>query len=486
MDVIFDKLLIIALLLVIIQLKEARAMISLFDLFSIGVGPSSSHTVGPMRAGYYFSEQLNNFQLLSKTNMLRVEIFGSLAYTGVGHGTDKALLMGLENDLPESIDPYTIETRYQRVKEAKQLNLGGQYPIHYDYDKHFIFNYEDLLPRHTNGIQLTALDDKQQIVLQKDYYSIGGGFVITDDSELSDEHTGGNEVPYPFDNAEQLINHCHQADKSIAEIMYANELAQRSEQAINQNLDQIINVMFNSIDRGCQTEGYLPGSIQVKRRAKQLADELSARGEERSYEYVDSLDWLNAYAIAVNEENAAGGRIVTAPTNGAAGVIPAVMKYYQSFYPSITQQQLRSFLLTSAALAVLYKKGASISAAEVGCQGEVGVACSMAAAALTEALGGSVLQVASAAEIGMEHNLGLTCDPINGLVQIPCIERNAIGAVKAVNVARLALLESGENKKVSLDKVIDTMRRTGQDMSTRYKETSQGGLAQIQVNVIEC
>lgn len=461
-------------------------MISLFDLFSIGVGPSSSHTVGPMRAGRYFVDELKELEYIEQVHAIKVEIFGSLAYTGVGHGTDKALLMGLENDLPESIDPETIESRYDRIKNEHKLNLGGQQTIKFNYDTDFIFNYEDLLPRHTNGIQISIYDNQQQLLLQKDYYSIGGGFVITQESELSDEHTGGDNVPYPFDTAQQLLDHCQQADKTIAEIMYANELTQRDPEEINHHIDQIIQVMFNSIDRGCQTDGYLPGSIQVKRRAKQLADELASRGEERSYEYVDSLDWLNAYAIAVNEENAAGGRIVTAPTNGAAGVIPAVMKYYQSFYPNVTQQQLRSFLLTSAALAVLYKKGASISAAEVGCQGEVGVACSMAAAALTEAMGGSVLQVASAAEIGMEHNLGLTCDPINGLVQIPCIERNAIGAVKAVNVARLAMLESGENKKVSLDKVIDTMRRTGHDMSSRYKETSQGGLAQIQVNVIEC
>ena len=461
-------------------------MISIFDLFSIGIGPSSSHTVGPMRAGYYFVDELRQLGLLERAQFLRVEIFGSLAYTGVGHGTDKALLMGLENELPESVDPYTVDSRYERIKQDHKLNLGNFKYITYDYDNAFIFNYDDLLPRHTNGIQLTAYDDQQATLFQKDYYSIGGGFVITDESELNDEHTGGDNVPYPFETAEHLLEHCHRTNQNIADIMYANELKQRSPESINHHLDAIIQVMFDSIDRGCQTDGYLPGGIQVKRRAKQLADELAKRGDERSYEYVDSLDWLNAYAIAVNEENAAGGRIVTAPTNGAAGVIPAVMKYYQSFYPNVTQPQLRSFLLTAAALAVLYKKGASISAAEVGCQGEVGVACSMAAAALAEALGGSVLQVASAAEIGMEHNLGLTCDPINGLVQIPCIERNAVGAVKAVNVARLALLEDGENKKVSLDKVIDTMRRTGHDMSSRYKETSQGGLAQIQVNVIEC
>lgn len=461
-------------------------MISLFDLFSIGIGPSSSHTVGPMRAGRYFVDELQQLQLTDSVQRMRVEIFGSLAYTGVGHGTDKALLMGLEGELPESIDPYSVEPRFERIQTQNSLQLAGTHTIDYDYQTEFIFNYDDLLPRHTNGLQITVYNQQGETLLQKNYYSIGGGFVITDDSELSDTHTGGREVPYPFDTAQQLLDHCQQHNKTIAQIMYANELSQRDSQAINDELNNIIKVMLNSIDRGCAADGYLPGNIQVKRRAKQLADKLQSRGDQHSYESVDSLDWLNAYAIAVNEENAAGGRIVTAPTNGAAGVIPAVMKYYQDFYPDVGQQQLQSFLLTAAAIAVLYKKGASISAAEVGCQGEVGVACSMAAGALTEQLGGSLLQTASAAEIGMEHNLGLTCDPINGLVQIPCIERNAIGAVKAVNVTRLALLESGENKKVSLDKVIDTMRRTGHDMSSRYKETSQGGLAQIQVNVIEC
>lgn len=462
-------------------------MISIFDLFSIGVGPSSSHTVGPMRAACAFAKNLSSQNLLTNTQKVTVELFGSLAHTGKGHATDKAILLGLEGNLPENVDPTFIIPRFEAILSEKSLNLNNQQKIHFDFANEFIFNLKDLLPRHTNGMRFTAYDQNNLVLLQEDYYSIGGGFIITGAENLDSTHTGGENVPYPFDTAEQLLQLCKKHNKTIAEIMFANEISVRTPEEVRARILKIISIMLACIEHGCKTEGVLPGGLEVQRRAPILTKKLLERGKmPTSHEQTDSIDWLNVFAIAVNEENAAGGRVVTAPTNGAAGIIPAVLNYYKTFYKDASEEKLIEYMLTAAAIAVLYKKGASISAAEVGCQGEVGVASSMAAAALAAVLGGTMIQVASAAEIAMEHNLGLTCDPIAGLVQIPCIERNAIGAVKAVNVARLALMESGEHKKVSLDKVIETMKRTGHDMSHMYKETSLGGLAKIKVNVIEC
>lgn len=462
-------------------------MISTFDLFSIGIGPSSSHTVGPMRAAFRFAQNLQQQNFLHQTHAITIELFGSLAHTGKGHSTDKAIVLGCEGNLPDTINPNAVNNRIEQIKAEKRLNLFGERPIVFDMEKQLIFNYQDLLPRHTNGMRFNAFTKDNTLLLTEDYYSIGGGFIICGDEPVDASASQEQPLPYPFDTAEQLINHCKKEKKTIAEIMMANELTQRNEQEIKQGIMKIINVMMSCIEHGCKTEGILPGGLQVQRRAPILSKKLLERGMvPQSHEQTDSIDWLNVYAIAVNEENAAGGRVVTAPTNGAAGIIPAVLNYYRTFYPNVTENKLIEYMLTAAAIAILYKKGASISAAEVGCQGEVGVASSMAAAALAAVLGGTVDQIASAAEIAMEHNLGLTCDPIAGLVQIPCIERNAIGAVKAVNVARLALMESGEHKKISLDKVIDTMRRTGHDMSHMYKETSLGGLAKIKVNVVEC
>ncbi len=462
-------------------------MISIFDLFSIGVGPSSSHTVGPMRAGCAFVKNLKEKKCLEQVKKIKVEIFGSLAHTGHGHATDKAILMGLEGNLPESIDPSFIIPRFDAILKTHEIKLNGEHAVEFNFEKEFIFNKEDLLPRHTNGMRFSAYET-EKVLFQEEYYSIGGGFIITGHENLDSQHTGAAEnIPYPFDTAEQLLNQCRKNNKTIAEIMFANEISVRTPEEVRERILKIMSIMFESIERGCKTEGILPGGINVQRRAPILTKKLLAHGPiPNSYEQTDSIDWLNVYAIAVNEENAAGGRVVTAPTNGAAGIIPAVLNYYKTFYQAATEEKLIEFMLTAAAIAVLYKKGASISAAEVGCQGEVGVASSMAAGALAAVLGGTMMQVASAAEIAMEHNLGLTCDPVAGLVQIPCIERNAIGSVKAVNVARLALMESGENKKISLDKVIETMLRTGHDMSHMYKETSLGGLAKIKVNVIEC
>jgi L-serine dehydratase len=462
-------------------------MISIFDLFSIGIGPSSSHTVGPMRAAFSFVEQLLLNGNLRETKRLRVEVFGSLAHTGHGHGTEKALLMGLSGERPESVDPKHIESHCANIKDTNTLSLNNEHPIAFHLETDLCFNYDDLLPHHNNGMRFSAFDNNDQIIFSDDYFSVGGGFIVSSHDKLSDAHTGSIDVPYPFNTAAELSAHCLQQDKSISQIMFANELAERSEADIKDGILNIADVMFESIEAGMNTPGILPGDLKVKRRAPDLAATLNARGTQHlTHEHVDSIDWLNVYAIAVNEENAAGSRIVTAPTNGAAGIIPAVLKYYQTFYPDVADDKLIDFLLTGAAIAVLYKKGASISAAEVGCQGEVGVASSMAAAAMCQALGGDVLACMSAAEIAMEHNLGLTCDPIGGLVQVPCIERNAIGAVKAVNVARLALIEDVGHKKITLDKVIKTMLQTGRDMSHHYKETAKAGLANIKVNVVEC
>lgn len=449
--------------------------ISIFDLFSIGIGPSSSHTVGPMKAARQFTANLDQ-----TTARIQVEVFGSLAFTGKGHGTDFAILLGLEGHAPDLIDPDLIKPRAAEIIQQKILRVAGKHAISFDFEKDFIFNFKDLLPSHTNGMRFTAFDQHQQEILSKIVYSIGGGFIIEENAQQikSAEKT----VPYPFSTTKELLNHCEKNELTIEELMLANESSLRSEIEVKERLMTIAQVMRDCIHKGCQTPGILPGGLKVKRRAPELLQKLQQKGRPGSHEYTDSVSWLNLYAIAVNEENAAGSRVVTAPTNGAAGVIPAVLHYYLDFYPTAKPYDAIPFLLTAGAIAILYKKGASISGAEVGCQGEVGVACSMAAGALTALLGGSIYQIENAAEIAMEHHLGMTCDPINGLVQIPCIERNAMGAVKAVNSSRLALLGDGEHF-VPLDKVIVTMKQTGKDMMSIYKETSLGGLA---ANIPEC
>lgn len=456
--------------------------ISVFNLFSIGIGPSSSHTVGPMKAAYAFVESLKKEHDLAQIIRLKIELFGSLAFTGKGHGTDSAILMGLEGHLPASVNPDSIKPRAQELIQTEQLQLAGTQTISFHYVDDFIYNFKDLLPHHTNGMRFSAYDQAANLVFSKIYYSIGGGFIL---SEEETEHPQTNlttEVPYPFSTGKTLLDWCEKHQLTIPQLMLANECTFRSETEVKEGLMNIATVMRECIDKGCVSPGILPGGLNIMRRAPQLYQKLNTAGKPLTHELTDSMNWLNLFAIAVNEENAAGGRVVTAPTNGAAGIIPAVLHYYLMFYPNAKPTDAIDFLLTAGAIAILYKKGASISGAEVGCQGEVGVACSMAAAALTALLGGTIYQIENAAEIAMEHHLGLTCDPINGLVQIPCIERNAMGSVKAVNAARLALLGNGEHF-VSLDKVIATMRQTGQDMMSIYKETSLGGLA---ANLPEC
>lgn len=456
--------------------------ISIFDLFSIGIGPSSSHTVGPMKAACRFVQNLQHDQLLPKTNRITVELFGSLAFTGKGHGTDLAILLGLEGNLPDSVNPAMIKPRSADIIKDEKIRLNGQHEISFHYENDFIFNFKDLLPAHTNGMRYSAYDADGKKLVSAIFYSIGGGFIITDEESNHPKPNTGKEVPYPFENAKTLLELCEQHHLTIADLMLANETSMRSEAEVRERLLRISTIMRECIEIGCLTPGILPGGLNVQRRAPDLYQKLMTKGKPRSEEHMDSISWLNLFAIAVNEENAAGGRVVTAPTNGAAGIIPAVLHYYLTFYSEATNEDAIKFLLTAGAIAILYKKGASISGADVGCQGEVGVACSMAAGALTAVLGGTIYQIENAAEIAMEHHLGLTCDPINGLVQIPCIERNAMGSVKAVNASRLALLGDGRHH-VTLDKVISTMKQTGKDMMTIYKETSLGGLA---ANLPEC
>lgn len=456
--------------------------ISVFNLFSIGIGPSSSHTVGPMKAANAFVQLLAEQHQLSSTHRLQIELFGSLAFTGKGHGTDQAILLGLEGNSPEAIDPNWLKQRAPEIVQQQSLNVAHTHPITFHSKTDLIFNYKDLLPAHTNGMRFSAYAQNGKLLLSKIYYSIGGGFILTEDQTAMTQILPDLALPYPFANAKTLLKLCEENNLSIKDIMLANESSLRPEAEVKKGLLHIAEVMQNCIEQGCQASGILPGGLQVKRRAPELFKKLQQKGKPQSHEFTDSMGWLNLYAIAVNEENAAGGRVVTAPTNGAAGIIPAVLNYHQTFYPEATPDDAIHFLLVAGAIGILYKKGASISGAEVGCQGEVGVACSMAAAALTSVLGGTLYQIENAAEIAMEHHLGLTCDPIGGLVQIPCIERNAMGAVKAVNAARLALLGDGQHH-ISLDKVIATMKQTGKDMMAIYKETSLGGLA---ANLPEC
>lgn len=454
--------------------------ISVFDLFSVGIGPSSSHTVGPMKAAQAFVTQMQDH--LPQAGRLSIELFGSLAYTGKGHGTDSAILLGLEGHMPDTVQAELIKPRAQEIISTASIKLLNQYLIPFHYANDFIYNFKDLLPANTNGMRFTLYDKQQKEIGHAIYYSIGGGFIITEAQANAGTEINQKELPYAFTSAKTLLELCEKHGMSIAELMLKNESSLRPEAEVKARLMYIADIMRACIDRGCQTPGILPGGLEVKRRAPILYEKLQAKGKPQSYQHMDSMEWLNLFAIAVNEENAAGGRVVTAPTNGAAGIIPATLHYYLTFFPQTKPEQAIDFLLTAGAIAILYKRNASISGAEVGCQGEVGVACSMAAAALTALQGGSLYQIENAAEIAMEHHLGMTCDPINGLVQIPCIERNAMGSVKAMNAARLALLGDGSHY-VSLDKVIATMKQTGKDMMTIYKETSQGGLA---ANLPEC
>lgn len=458
--------------------------VSCFDLFKIGIGPSSSHTVGPMRAAARFIERwvVDNGDL-ERTARVRAEVFGSLAMTGRGHGTDKAVMMGLEGHWPDRIDPDIIPATLERIRGEKRIRLQGRHEIGFDEKHDLIMNKRQKLPFHTNGMRFTAYDADGEVIATRDYYSVGGGFVVNQDEAAEDRIVADTSVvPYPFSSGDELLARAKETGLSIAQMIYANEQVWRSAAEIDAGLDELWAAMQSCVERGIRSPGTLPGGLRVTRRAPAMHADLVARPEAGQEDPLTMLDWVNLFALAVNEENAAGGRVVTAPTNGAAGIIPAVLHYYDRFIPGANIEGIRTFLLTAAAVGILYKENASISGAEVGCQGEVGVACSMAAAGLTAALGGSPVKVENAAEIGMEHNLGLTCDPIGGLVQIPCIERNAMGSVKAINASRLAMRGDG-TQKVSLDKVIKTMRDTGRDMQDKYKETSRGGLA---VNVIEC
>jgi len=455
--------------------------ISLFDLFKIGIGPSSSHTVGPMRAANQFLENLAD--ALPQVQQVQCRLYGSLGTTGKGHGSDKAVILGLEGDAPDTVDVDGIETRLQRIREQKRLLLAGQHAIDFDESRDLLFLRRETLPFHPNAMRLTALDKNGNTLLECTYYSVGGGFVVNQDEAgqpilAADQR----QLTYPFSSGMELLQQCRQHQLNIAQIMLENERAWRSEDDTFTGLRKIWQAMQACVLRGIRSEGTLPGGYRVRRRAAELHRGLTTHPYAALKDPLQIIDWVNLYALAVNEENAAGGRVVTAPTNGAAGIIPAVLHYYHHFISGANERGIFDFLLTAAAIAILYKKNASISGAEVGCQGEVGVACSMAAGALCAVLGGTPGQVENAAEIGMEHHLGLTCDPVGGLVQIPCIERNAIASVKAINAARMALRGDGEHH-VSLDKVIKTMRETGADMKTKYKETARGGLA---LNVVAC
>jgi L-serine dehydratase len=450
---------------------------SLFEIFKIGIGPSSSHTVGPMRAAAAFGSSLRDGGALEKTARVEANLYGSLALTGHGHGTDRAVLLGLSGELPDQIAPESIEPKLAAIRTTKSLQLGGTRAIAFDETRDLLFHKDKTLPFHSNGMRYRAMDPSGAAIAEEVYYSIGGGFILREG-----ETAGENSKPpakYPFTSAAELLKTAAEHGMAVWEIALENEKAWHTEQEIREYVQRIWRVMQECMERGLKTEGILPGGLKVRRRAPRLAKKLGASG---SGDPLAPMDWVNVFAMAVNEENAAGGRVVTAPTNGAAGIIPAVAQYYMRFVPGADEAGLLRYFLTASVIGVLYKENASISGAEVGCQGEVGVACSMAAGGLVAAQGGENGQIEYAAEIGMEHNLGMTCDPIGGLVQIPCIERNAMGSVKAINACRIALREGSEHK-VSLDQVIQTMYQTGMDMQSRYKETSLGGLA---LNVIEC
>jgi L-serine dehydratase len=458
-------------------------MLSAFDIFKIGIGPSSSHTVGPMRAALLFARSLEQRGLLERVARLRVDLFGSLGATGHGHATDQGVILGLFGDAPDTVRPETVQPRLEALRRGGTLMLLGTTPIAFDRVRDIVFRGEESLPEHPNAMRFTAFATDDAVLAEGRYFSVGGGFVVEGGQAVA--QTAAVAVPHPFATGDELMAQCRENGLSVAALVLRNECAWRPEAEVRAGLLRIWGVMQQCVQRGFGIDNplaaqALPGPLRMRRRAGELHRELLAQAG--AADPLAAMDWVNAFAMAVNEENAAGGRVVTAPTNGAAGVVPAVMHYYQRFVPSASDAGIVDFLLTAAAIGMLYKTNASISGAEVGCQGEVGVACSMAAGALAAVLGGTPAQVENAAEIGMEHNLGLTCDPVGGMVQIPCVERNAMGAVKAINAARMALRGDGSHY-VSLDAVIRTMKQTGEDMKSTYKETSLGGLA---VNVVEC
>ena len=457
--------------------------LSIFDIFKIGIGPSSSHTVGPMRAAGFLLTKLENHGLFDQADRVQCELFGSLAATGVGHSTDRAVIWGLLGEAPETIEPDDQEPLFQGVVTTHELLLGGRRSIEYFPDRDIVFKAEEQLPYHPNGMRFTVFDDAGAEIFVKQFYSIGGGFVVGDKTAGHDQLIKEPvTVDHRFSSCDDLLEIARATGKSIAEIVLANEHAWRTTDEIEDGLETIQLAMNRCIERGCRAEGTLPGSMGIRRRAPALYRTLTTENEQAFGDPLGAMDWITLYALAVNEENAAGGRVVTAPTNGAAGIVPACLRFLERIIKRPPPTAARDYLLTAGAIGALYATNASISGAEVGCQGEVGVACSMAAGGLVQAAGGTPRQIENAAEIGMEHNLGLTCDPIGGLVQIPCIERNAMAAVKAVNAARMALRDEGA-RHVSLDQVIATMRETGRDMQSKYKETSTGGLA---INVTEC
>lgn len=458
-------------------------MLSIFDIFKIGVGPSSSHTVGPMKASADFVDRLRERGLLERTERVAADIYGSLALTGLGHGTFDAVLLGFEGCLPHSVALDDIPVRLERIRSGKNMLLDDSRSITFDTERDLLIHYDENLPKHPNGMSCSAYDAEGGLLLHQVYYSIGGGFIVTDE-EYGMLPEAAAAVPFPFRNMAELKAMCQEHGKTIAEVVMANELALsgQSESEVRARIASVAQVMFDCVDRGLKRRGELPGGLNVRRRAPALAEKMHALRESGQ---LNTQLWPMIYAMAVNEENAAGGRVVTAPTNGAAGIIPSVLYYYRTFHPLSGARGIENFLLVAGAIGILYKTNASISGAEVGCQGEVGVACSMAAGAFSAVSGGTVAQIENAAEMAMEHHLGLTCDPVGGLVQIPCIERNGIAAEKAIKLAQLSLLEDGESKKVTLDTVIATMLQTGRDMKSTYKETSLAGLAvSVQKNAI--
>ncbi|WP_330350501.1 L-serine ammonia-lyase [Streptomyces sp. NBC_00582] len=457
--------------------------LSVFDMFKVGIGPSSSHTVGPMRAACSFAHALEQEGLLDDTHGVRVELFGSLGATGHGHGSVKAVVLGLEGHAPETVDPALAAPAMDRVRTTGRLRLLDKHPLAFRVDDDIVLHRGRRLPFHSNAMTFEAVDSAGRSLSHRTYYSVGGGFVLDEDQANGPRIVPDTTaVPYPFTTGADLLAHTGASGLSISSIMMANETAWRPEDEVRAGLLHIWSVMRECVRTGCATDGVLPGGLKVRRRAAALHRRLLTADDEAETDSLHAMEWVTLYALAVNEENAAGGRVVTAPTNGAAGIIPAVLHYYERFVRGANEDGIVRFLLTAAAVGVLFKENASISGAEVGCQGEVGSACSMAAAGLAEVIGGTPEQVENAAEIGIEHNLGLTCDPVGGLVQIPCIERNAVASLKAITAARMALHGDGTHH-VSLDKAIKTMRETGADMKDKYKETARGGLA---LNVVEC
>jgi len=462
-------------------------VISAFDLFKIGIGPSSSHTVGPMKAALLFVQALRDSGNLDRVHAVRAELFGSLGLTGHGHGSVKAVILGLQGETPDEVDPQAADPAVQQVRADRRIRLMGRQLIDFDPAEDIVLHRKRRLDFHTNGMRFAAMDADGKVLDERDYFSIGGGFVLAGAQTSDDGIPSAQVVPdstpvrYPFSSGAELVGLCVEHEKSISDIVLANELSWRTEPEIRAGLLHIWDVMQECVQRGTDTDGVLPGGLKVRRRAARLHQSLTT-ADGLADDPMRAMDWVMLYALAVNEENAAGGRVVTAPTNGAAGIVPAVLHYYRDFMPSYSPDGVVRFLLTAAAIGALFKENASISGAEVGCQGEVGSACSMAAGALAEVMGGTPQQVENAAEIGIEHNLGLTCDPVGGLVQIPCIERNAVASVKAITAARMAVRGDGRHH-VSLDKAIKTMRETGADMKSKYKETARGGLA---LNVVEC